>query len=616
MHKNLVTGSSLLCFDGKRFFSKRAKYSEIIVVLSAVAVCLLSAYILFMRDHHSLIYYGDSVSHLVIARRVFDSIHPGIGLLGSVWLPATHVLLMPFVTNEFLFRTGLAGTIVSTLSTAATALLLFRIVKLQFSSALISGTLVALIACAVFLTNPSVLYMGIVPMMEAPFMMFFMLSVYYLQRLFYSHIRNNYEDSNISTEKRNTSIRTTIFMSGQTTLLLKCSLAISAATLARYEGWLLPFAFIFLILIIAYVRKRTALSEDKTLDTKSSDKINPMSVAILSTTMLVSVSGILFWLYWNSYYANDPLYFAAGPYSAQIQAKPFSDFLHLKPLLILSILSGVTKSMYGIPLMVASGIGVLTYIFSRREKRLEVLGYSIMLIILALPAISNFVAMLQGSAAIYPIEGGTASWYNGRYVETYAPLIAFCSGSLVGATVYLTKKSQESKKRSIYYHYFSRTIIILSIFMIMSSSFSTLLAQPLKVGETTAMNDRYAMLPFVKRFQVALDTGNKLGDIYSDGSARIVMFAPSQVGQEIMLGSRLPLKLFINTGSGSDWQVSKNTPWVYGKYLILRTPLDVHSDPVNSVINYWTANEIELKKHYNVVYSNPYYKIFERVVQR
>ena len=53
--------------------------------------------------------------------------------------------------------------------------------------------------------------------------------------------------------------------------------------------------------------------------------------------------------------------------------------------------------------------------------------------------------------------------------------------------------------------------------MIMSSSFSTLLAQPLKVGETTAMNDRYAMLPFVKRIQVALDTGNKLGDIYSDG---------------------------------------------------------------------------------------------------
>ena len=140
-------------------------------------------------------------------------------------LPATHVLLMPFVTNEFLFCTGLAGTIVSTLyNRQLTALLLFRIVKLQFSSNHISGTLVALIACAVFLTNPSVLYMGIVPMMEAPFMMFFMLSVYYLQRLFHSHIRNNYEDSNISSEKRNTSIRSAISMSGQTTLLLKCSL--------------------------------------------------------------------------------------------------------------------------------------------------------------------------------------------------------------------------------------------------------------------------------------------------------------------------------------------------------------------------------------------------------
>ena len=611
MHKYLATGS-FLSVNGKELFFKRARCSEIIVVLCTITVCLISAYILFLRDHHSLIYYADSVSHLVIARRVFDSIYPNIGLLGSVWLPATHVMLMPFVSNDFLFRTGLAGTIVSTLSTGATVLLLFRIVKLQFSSIINnSSTIVALVACAVYLMNPSVIYMGIVPMMEAPFMMFFMLSAYYLQRLFYFHL---HEDSNNSSTKSNTSTKSTISLSCQTSLLLKCSLSISAATLTRYEGWVLPFVFIFLILIMAYLRNRRAKSRDKTLGANWSDKIKPLYAVIISATIIVSFSGILFWLYWNSYYSKDPLYFAVGPYSAQIQAKPFSDYLHLKPLLALSVLSGVTKSMYGIPLLVTSGLGILIYYFANKQKRYEVLGYSMMLIILVLPAISSFVAMLQGSAAIYPIESGISGWYNGRYADMFAPLIAFSSVSLVAAIIYLTKKSEEMKKRLTFHRYFSFTIIILSIVMILSASISTFLSQRLQAGETTAMNDRYAMLPFVKRFQFALNTGKVLGSIYTGNAAQIVLFAPSQVGQEIMLESGLPLKLFINTGSGSYWQVSKNTPWVYGKYLILRTPLDVHSDPVNDVINYWTSNEVKLMKHYNVVYSNPYYQILERVV--
>jgi hypothetical protein len=41
------------------------------------------------------------------------------------------------------------------------------------------------LASSIYFMNPSVIYMGIVPMMEAPFMMFFMLSVYYVQKWYY-----------------------------------------------------------------------------------------------------------------------------------------------------------------------------------------------------------------------------------------------------------------------------------------------------------------------------------------------------------------------------------------------------------------------------------------------
>ena len=45
---------------------------------------------------------------LVIAKRVIDSVTPGIAQFGSIWLPMTHIMLVPFVANNFLFQTGLA----------------------------------------------------------------------------------------------------------------------------------------------------------------------------------------------------------------------------------------------------------------------------------------------------------------------------------------------------------------------------------------------------------------------------------------------------------------------------------------------------------------------------
>src|SRR5437660_5646226 len=77
-----------------------------LILLSALAVY-------FFYSHGYLLYYGDAEAHLNIARRVVDSQTPGYDQLGSPWLPLPHVLMLPLVRVDSLWRSGLAGAIPS-----------------------------------------------------------------------------------------------------------------------------------------------------------------------------------------------------------------------------------------------------------------------------------------------------------------------------------------------------------------------------------------------------------------------------------------------------------------------------------------------------------------------
>src|ERR1700744_6654294 len=59
------------------------------------------------------LYYGDAEAHLNIARRILDSRTPGPEQLGTVWLPLPHLLMIPFVTRDSWWRSGLASPIPS-----------------------------------------------------------------------------------------------------------------------------------------------------------------------------------------------------------------------------------------------------------------------------------------------------------------------------------------------------------------------------------------------------------------------------------------------------------------------------------------------------------------------
>ena len=63
----------------------------------------------------------DAKAHLVVARRVIDSITPGWQQIGAVWLPLPHLLNLMPVQVDALYRTGLSGIAISVLSMGVAA---------------------------------------------------------------------------------------------------------------------------------------------------------------------------------------------------------------------------------------------------------------------------------------------------------------------------------------------------------------------------------------------------------------------------------------------------------------------------------------------------------------
>ena len=93
-----------------------------------------------------------------------DSQTPGYDQLGTPWLPVPHVLMLPFVTHDALWRNGLAGAIPSGICFVMAGVFLFLAARRVFG-----GDAPAFAAAAAFALNPNVLYLGSIPMSEPAF---------------------------------------------------------------------------------------------------------------------------------------------------------------------------------------------------------------------------------------------------------------------------------------------------------------------------------------------------------------------------------------------------------------------------------------------------------------
>ncbi|HXG89000.1 MAG TPA: hypothetical protein VNJ02_11750 [Vicinamibacterales bacterium] len=103
----------------------------------------------------------DAKAHLVVSRRILDSITPGWEQIGAVWLPLPHLLNMVPVQIDHFYRTGAFAIGLSVLFNGlATASIAGTVLALTASRA---G---AVLAAALYATNPNVLYLQSTPMTE------------------------------------------------------------------------------------------------------------------------------------------------------------------------------------------------------------------------------------------------------------------------------------------------------------------------------------------------------------------------------------------------------------------------------------------------------------------
>jgi hypothetical protein len=351
-----------------------------LIFIATILVGLASVGILYLVDESSFLYYGDAVSHLYSARRFVDSNDPGLIQMGTVWLPLPHLMMMPFSLINSLFSTGLAGLVNLPLH-ALTAVLIYKIIFTQ-----IKRPYIAMSGGLLYATNPNLLYLGITAMTEIQFLLFFVASIYFLQK--WMILENNFR------------------------YVLLSSFFISLATLCRYEAWILAP-----VLVLFAVHHTIKLRSKK-------------SVAILLIS-LISFSGILFWVGWNQIIYDNPLEFTNTQFyaaSSQAAERPYRDFLYLQPQNVLYIYSAAAVMIAGPILLLAIG-GYFSYL-KDKSKNIPKFIYFFM----SLPVLFTLFTMFVGIGEM------SQWWFNARFATFLVPLAIVLSAIALSRIKKISKK--------------------------------------------------------------------------------------------------------------------------------------------------------------------------------
>jgi hypothetical protein len=133
-------------------------------ILGLIAVAALAGGTVAAFRYHSLgltLSHYDARGHLIVARRIVDSITPGWQQIGAVWLPLPHLLNAVPVQIDWFYQTGASAVLISILSFALATTAIAWI-----AGALTGSSAAALVAVAVFALNPNVVYLQATPMTE------------------------------------------------------------------------------------------------------------------------------------------------------------------------------------------------------------------------------------------------------------------------------------------------------------------------------------------------------------------------------------------------------------------------------------------------------------------
>jgi hypothetical protein len=340
--------------------------------------------VLYRIDKHVFLYFGDAASHLVKARALVDSQHPGLESIGTIWLPLPHFLLVPFVFFDSLFFSGIAGPTLGIPLLVGTGVLLFSIVRR------ITGlSSIAFVSACLFGLNPNVIYMALTPMNELSLFFFVTLGGYAFLRW------REGEDSRWP---------------------LVCAAAVMLASLCRYEAWILA-AFVSLVAV------RKGISDWNRIGGKQAFKM--LAIALLS------VAGIVIWLCWNKFQYDDalqftPLNYRPGPSDVH---NPMS--YRQEPVFI--TLTRAVLNLFGPIVLLAFAAGVARLKRVPTDRR-----HLPLLVFFSLPVIFMFGGILTDSVLI------DQWWWNWRFVLTFGLLLSVAGG--MGLTEFISRASSKTAR--------------------------------------------------------------------------------------------------------------------------------------------------------------------------
>ena len=379
-----VRATDLWSILGQPATGRRVPGTVPVGVAGALAALLASAWL--VPSGWSLA-YSDAQSHLTIARRIFDTLsEPGLGQLGTVWLPIPHLLLLPFTLSLWAWHTGWAAAFLGAACLGVTAACCYRVAARWGY-----GRPARLTVVATLVLNPTLLYLTSTALTE-PVLIAAMAATLAALAFFTN--------------------RTRLSSAGE--LAVFAGLPAAAAVLSRYEGWAITLTGALYVAIVTW--RRTGGDSRSTLSRTLGFALPPFLAAS-------------WWLGYNWVVFHNPLEFLTGEYSANAQQAGIvatggttkGDLAGT-----LNTLGQAVNASVGPALLGLAGVGLVVALTSqRRRNRLAFLTVA------ATSFLFLIVALYAGQAVIWnPATGATYIWNNRFGMPSVLPA-AFLAGLAV-----------------------------------------------------------------------------------------------------------------------------------------------------------------------------------------
>jgi hypothetical protein len=498
--------------------------------------------------HNYIIAYGDAESHLNIAKRVVQSLTPGLAQLGGIWLPLPHLLMIPFVLSDHLWRTGFAGSIVSGIAFIVSTVYLFKLIKLTTGN-----QVAAFVGSLVFISNPNLLYLQSTPMTELTLIVFFILSSYYFILYMQENTKLMY-------------------------LLLSAFFGFCAA-LSRYDGWALVLAEAGILVLYYFPFKKIPkkFSEIKeSWDKKTYQKMEGLVMIFITMAFVAIVA----WLLWGYLILGDPLYFTHSQFSAKSQQSSWlargelPAYHNVYQSLLYYTVTAMSNG--GVIIFGMAIVAFMLYLFDRKQKHRFLIS-----LVLLVPYVFNVATLWLGQSVIFipHITPISFEWrlFNVRYGVMMVPMFAFLVGYLISRVRIGTK-------------WFIGGLLVLQLGLYFVGYSTVITLQDGVAG----LSSESAKLPDAQFwFAAHYDKGLVLEDDF----ARTMSIVRTPV----------PMQDIIYVGNKPYWDESLKEPEKYATWIIMQQDdaiwRNIYDDPVV---------QGRLYAHFAKVYTSPQILIFKR----